>query len=117
MSRDPVEALIQSHRPTRGRIERVFSKLNTDAGDARNPGQLDNYAGKNERLYRRLEQTNHAQLAEDWYKRVSETIRKRSDKLRVTGSTVKVAVQGGLRGVGNAGVLVEKGTTKAPPPE
>jgi hypothetical protein len=108
---------MQSHRPTRGRIERVFSKLNTDANDARNPGQLDNYAGKNEQLYRRLEQTKHTQLAEDWYKRVSETIRKRSDKLRETGSKVKVGVEGGVRGVGRAGVSAEKQTTREPPPE
>jgi hypothetical protein len=115
-SGDPVEAVMQSRRPTKARIERAFRKLNTDANNARYPSETDRAKERNEQLYGRLLSTKWAALAENEHKRVSETIRKRHDKLRETSTKTKVDVRGSVAGVG-LGVGGEKQTTKEPPPQ
>ena len=98
-------------------IERAYRKLNTDANDARYQSEIDHVKERNEQLYSRLVSTKWATLAEKHHRYVSETARKRSDNLRETSSKTKVGAEGGVPGVGRAGVNVEKQTTREPPPE
>ena len=114
---DPVQTVLLSRRPTKGRIERAFRKLDTDARNATYQSDIDHAKERNEQLYRRVLSSKWAAVGESEYRRVSETIRKRYDKLREKSSKTKVGIGGSVPGVGSLGVSGEKQTTKEPPPE
>ena len=114
---DSVQTVILSRRPTKGWIEQAFRKLNTDAKNATYQSDIDHAKERNEQLYRRVLSSKWAAVGESEHKRVSETIRKRYDKLRETSSKTKVGIGGSVPGVGSLGVGGEKQTTKEPPTE
>jgi len=81
---------MQSGRPTGKQVETAYGYLNTCAKNARNNSELDEVKEANNFLFERLISTRWARKVKDAHRRISATIRKRSNELRETESDTKV---------------------------
>jgi hypothetical protein len=81
---------MQSGRPTGKQVEIAYGYLNTCAKNARNNSELDDARDADNLLFERLISTRWARKVKDAHRRITSSIRKRSNELRETESKTKV---------------------------
>ena len=78
--------VMQSGRPTGKQVQTAYGYLNTCAKNARNNTELDEVKDADNLLFERLISTRWARKVKDAHRRISLSIRTRSNELKETES-------------------------------
>lgn len=112
---NPAEALLYTRRVSKRVFHSGYRDLILQAKNARDGQELqkvtDTWKSIDGKLYATLAWRSKV---EEYRPKVAEAIRKRSDELRKTGSSLEVGGTANIPGVAGGGVKVKKATTQEP---